>query len=93
MKHVKEGVDYLKSVEGHTISMFGHRVFRNTPNHTPLAYLEGKNPKTHIFPKGFKRMLAENYPLASFELKTGKKVYGFRTQDIIEQNFNQRTKW
>lgn len=60
---------------------------------SPLDYMNQSNPKTQIFPKGFRQLLVETCPLACYELKQGRKVYGFRTQDIIEQNFNQRTHW
>lgn len=71
----------LKSKEGYIIG------YGLGATHTPLEYLSSSNPKTTIFPKGFKQLMVETCPLACFELKNGRKVYGFRTQDILERNF------
>lgn len=60
--------------------------------YTPLEYLQRSNPKKTVFPKGFRRMLVEHCPDACFQMKQGLKVYGFRTKDIIEENFNARNK-
>jgi len=75
----------LKSREGFLIG------YSKGATHTPLEYLQSSNPKTAIFPQGFRLMLVETCPMACHEMKQGKKVYGFRTQDILEKNFNITT--
>ncbi len=57
--------------------------------YAPLEYMARCDPKTAIFPRGFRKLLVETCPMACFEWKQGRRVFGFRTQDILEENFNK----
>lgn len=75
--------EYLITQDGRTIG------FGNGADYTPLEYLQRSDPKKDIMPKGFRKLML-HYPLACAEWKKGGKVFGFRIQDIIEQDFSHR---
>lgn len=81
----------LKTIEGFWV---GYEIKKfQTPLYAPLEYMARCNPKTQIFPRGFRQMLVEHCPEACWQLKQDKRVYGFKTRDILEQDFRQRNKW
>lgn len=68
----------LKSKQGYTIG------YSLGANYTPLEWLQRSNPKKDEMPRGFRLLLTETCPLACYELKQGRTVFGFRFRDIIE---------
>jgi hypothetical protein len=56
--------------------------------HTPLDYLISSDPKRAVMPRGFRKLLVETCPMAAAQMRIG-RVHGFRTVDIIEQDFNR----